>query len=118
MTASSIAWTPLFLNAVPHSAGMISHFSVRSRIPKMISSSESSPSLRYLSISSSDASAAASTMNARAVVHSSSRFAGISAYSNFVPLDSMSHTIDFILMRSITPSKPSSAPIGTCSGTG
>jgi hypothetical protein len=64
--ASSIACTPLFLNAVPQNAGMISHFRVRSRIPKTISASDSSPPSRYLFISSSEASAAASTMNARA----------------------------------------------------
>ena len=66
ITASSMACTPLFLNAVPQSTGITSTFSVRSRMPAMISASDRSPSLRYLSISSSDASAAASTMNSRA----------------------------------------------------
>ncbi|WP_449423069.1 hypothetical protein [Rhodanobacter lindaniclasticus] len=32
-TASSIAWTPLFLNAVPQNTGMISLASVRWRRP-------------------------------------------------------------------------------------
>src|SRR5918993_1154308 len=85
MTASSIACTPLFLNAVPQNTGMMLVDSVPARTPAMMSSSDNSPSSRYLFISSSDVSAAASTMNSRAALASSSRFAGMSPYTNDVP---------------------------------
>ncbi len=64
-TASSMACTPLFLNAEPHSAGTISLARVRMRSPCLISSSVSSPPSRYLSMSSSLASAAASIICSR-----------------------------------------------------
>ncbi len=51
MTASSIAWTPLFLNAEPHSMMQISTRIERSRRPALISSTDSSPVSRYLCIS-------------------------------------------------------------------
>jgi hypothetical protein len=65
ITASSMRCTPLFLKAVPQSIGWISVAIVRVRRPRMISSSVSSPDSRYLFISSSLASAAASTMFSR-----------------------------------------------------
>ncbi len=85
MTASSIAWTPLFLNAEPHSMMQISTRIERSRRPALISSTVSSPVSRYLCISVSLASAAASTSFSRHSLHSSSMSAGISRYSNFMP---------------------------------
>src|SRR3546814_8714619 len=112
-----MAWTPLFLNAVPQKTGTLSTFRVLSRSPAMISSSLSSPPSRYLSISASLASAAASTMNERASAAFSASSAGISPYSNTVPWDAVSQWMRFILTRSMTPSKPSSAPTGTCIGT-
>ena len=57
-------------------------------------------------------------MKLRAAVALSSSSAGISPYSNLVPCEAVSQWIAFILIRSTTPSKPSSAPIGTCIGTG
>ena len=65
ITASSIVWTPLFLNAEPHSAGTISLASVLVRMPDLISSTDSSFPSRYFSIKSSSASAAASTSFSR-----------------------------------------------------
>ena len=65
ITLSSIACTPLFLKAVPQVIGTISRLSVRKRRPSMISSSLSSVPSRYFSISSSLASAAASTIFSR-----------------------------------------------------
>ena len=85
MTASSIACTPLFLNAEPHSIGTISPAIVRSRRPDLISSTESSPSSRYLFISSSFASAALSTIFSRHSFAMSTRSAGMSRSSNFIP---------------------------------
>ena len=78
MTASSMRCTPLFLKAVPHSIGWISVAIVRVRMPSLISSSVSSPDSRYLFISSSLASAAASTMFSRHLSASALRSAGIS----------------------------------------
>ena len=78
ITASSMRWTPLFLNAVPHSIGWISVAMVRVRMPSLISSSVSSPLSRYLFISSSLASAAASTMFSRHFWASANCAAGMS----------------------------------------
>jgi hypothetical protein len=67
-----------------------------------------------LFISSSLASAAASTIFSRHSLQVSTSSAGISPYENLVPCDASSQTIAFILIRSTTPSNFSSAPIGTC----
>ena len=72
----------------------------------MISSSDSSPSSRYLFISSSDDSAAASTMNSRAFLRLVEHVGRDFAVVNFVPWLAMSQMIAFILIRSTTPSKP------------
>ena len=78
MTASSMRCTPLFLKAVPHSIGWISVAIVRVRMPSLISASVSSPDSRYLFISSSLDSAAASTMFSRHFCASATSSAGIS----------------------------------------
>ena len=85
MTASSIAWTPLFLNAEPHSIGTISLAIVRSRNPALISSTVSSPPSRYLFISASLASAALSIIFSRHSLASPTSSAGISRVSYFIP---------------------------------
>ena len=90
ITASSIACTPLFLNAVPQNTGMIVPATVPLRIPAMISASDSAPSSRYLFIKSSEVSAAASTRNECAFSQASLSDAGMSRYSNFKPCDSTS----------------------------
>ncbi len=108
----------MFLNAEPHSIGWISPAIVRVRRPNLISSSVSTLPSRYLSISSSLASAAASTIFSCHVSASSFSSAGISVYSNFVPCDASSHLIAFILTRSTTPVNASSAPTGIWIGIG
>jgi hypothetical protein len=85
ITASSIACTPLFLNAEPQSIGTISLLIVRSRRPFLISSIVSSPESRYLFIRTSSASAADSTIFSRHSLASSTSSAGISRRSNFMP---------------------------------
>ena len=118
ITPSSMRCTPLFLKAVPQNMGWISAAMVRVRMPSLISSSDRSPDSRYLFIRSSLASAAASTMFSRHFWASASRSAGMSWNSNFMPCEASSQMIAFILMRSITPVKFSSAPMGTTMGTG
>ncbi|VCQ35218.1 Uncharacterised protein [Burkholderia pseudomallei] len=78
ITASSMRCTPLFLNAVPHSIGWISHAIVRSRSALTMSASGRSPSSRYLFIRSSLASAAASTIFSRHSWQVSASSAGMS----------------------------------------
>ena len=51
MTASSMGWTPLFLNAVPHMTGLISPARVSLRMAPLISATVSSSPSRYFSIS-------------------------------------------------------------------
>ena len=53
MTASSIGWTPLFLNAEPHRIGTKSNARVPVRIARLISSSVTSSPARYFSMNSS-----------------------------------------------------------------
>ena len=87
-TASSMVCTPLFLNADPQRQGTISLLNVLSLIPIFMSSSDKSPSSRYLSINSSLASAADSTIFSR---HSSARplrSSGISSSVKVVPMSS------------------------------
>jgi hypothetical protein len=69
-TESSTACTPLFLKAEPQEQSTISLFSVRVRNADFISASDKSPSSRYLSINSSEASAASDT---RFSCHSSAK---------------------------------------------
>ncbi len=118
MTASSIACTPLFLNALPHSIGTISFLIVRTRNPRLMSSTDRSCPSRYLCVSSSSASAAASTIFSRHFLASSTRFAGMSRNSYFMPCVASSQWIAFMVTRSTTPSNFSSAPIGIWIGIG
>ena len=111
MTASRTACTPLFLKAEPHSANVISFARTLSLRPFLISSSERSPSSKYFSIKVSFASAAASTSSSLNVSHLSCKSSGISVYSKVEPLSSSFQVIVFILIRSITPLKSSSAPM-------
>jgi hypothetical protein len=90
MTASSSACTPLFLNAVPHMHSTMSFLSARAFRPFLISSSDSVPPPRYLSVSASSPSAAASIILARYSSAWARSSAGISRNSNFMPWVSMS----------------------------
>src|SRR5437899_1090341 len=112
ITASSIACTPLFLNAEPQSIGTISLAIVRVRSPSLISSTESSPPSRYLFISVSLASAAFSTIFSRHSLAESRSPAGISRRSNFLPCDASSQQMAFIRLRPPTRSHSLSAQLG------
>ena len=80
-TASSIGWTPLFLNAEPQSTGTKLNASVPVRIARLISSSESSSSERYFSISTSSSVAMMSSSFARHSFACASYSAGMSTMS-------------------------------------
>ncbi len=73
---------------------------------------------RYLCISVSSTSAAASSSFERYSAASSLRFSGISTSWYFAPIVSSSKVMPFILMRSTMPRNLSSAPIGIWSDTG
>ena len=80
-TASSMGWTPLFLNAVPHSTGLILLAIVARRMPAMSSSVVGSSPSRYFSMSSSSFSAAVSRRRSRHSRASSAWSAGMSTTS-------------------------------------
>ncbi|MCY1440882.1 hypothetical protein D9M71_571730 [compost metagenome] len=84
-TESSTSGTPLFLKEEPHTAGTTSQDRVRMRRPVLISSSERSPSSRYLVISSSLASAATSSITLRQCRAWSSSSAGMSSSRGVAP---------------------------------
>ena len=113
ITASSIACTPLFLKAVPQVTSTISLARVCNLNPSIIFSIDNSPLFKYSSINSSFASAAVSTSCSCNSSDLDLRSSGISTVSNFIPLDSSSQIIAFILNRSTTPLKLSSDPMGT-----
>mmetsp|Transcript_7613 Transcript_7613/g.22780 ORF Transcript_7613/g.22780 Transcript_7613/m.22780 type:complete len:244 (-) Transcript_7613:216-947(-) len=118
MTASSRGWTPLFLNAVPHSTGTKAPPMVPFLISLVRSSSEGSSPSKNFSMASSSSSTQAST---NAILYSSAwswRSAGMSRSSKLAPISSPVQTMAFILTRSTTPWKSSSAPMGICSGSG
>ena len=72
---------------------------------------------KNFSISLSSYSATASTSCARHSLASSNISAGISISSKVMPSVSMCHRMPFIFIRSTTPPKSSSAPMGNCKGT-
>ena len=113
ITESSMACTPLFLKAEPHSMGTISLLIVLILKPFLISSSDKSPDSKYLFIKSSFASAADSSILSRHFWHSTFNSSLISLYSKVTPLSASFHIISFIFTRSTTPVKVSAAPIGT-----
>ena len=117
ITASKTAWTPLFLNAEPHNAKVISFDKTLSLKPFFISSSERPDVSKYFSIKSSFASAAASTNSSLRDWHFEFSSSGISVYLKVDPLSDSFQVIVFIFIRSITPLKSSSAPMLYCIGT-
>ena len=118
MTASSMACTPLFLNALPQSMGTISLAMVRMRRPCLISSSVKGSPDRYFSSRVSLASAAFSTILSCHSWACACIAAGMSRYSKRTPWLASSQMMAFIFSRSTTPWNLSSAPIGTTMGTG
>ena len=117
VTASSIGWMPLFFRAEPVSTGTNFDWSVPRRRPWRISSVVSASPSRYLWVSVSSASATTSIIFSRHFAASAWSGSGISTTSIFEPRSSR-YRIAFISMRSMTPSKRSSLPIGIWIGTG
>ncbi len=119
ITPSNITCTPLFLNAEPQNIGMIDISIVAFLKASIISSSliESSSSKNF-SNNSSSYSATASTNSARRWETSSCKSAGISISLKVIPLSSSSQTTALLAIKSTTPLKSASSPIGTCKGTG
>ena len=118
MIASSIACTPLFLNAEPHmhDADLVAD---RARAQALLDLL-----VGQVAVLRDTCSAARRCLRRRP--RSSSRAtrrtpracsAGISRYSNFVPWVASSHQISFMRIRSTTPTNLSSAPIGSWIGT-
>ena len=88
MIASSSGWTPLFLNAEPHSSGVIERSSVAARIAAFSASSETGWSSRNASMISSSWSATASISLCRySAASSPSSPVGVSS-SHFIPRES------------------------------
>ena len=88
ITASKTAWTPLFLNAEPHSANITSFARDLILNPSLIWSGVNSPDSKYASIRSSLASAAASNISSLNFEHLSIKSSGISFESNVRPWSS------------------------------
>ena len=111
--------TPLFLKAEPHNNGVISMAMVALRMASTISSLlRLSGSSKYFSIKESSCSAAASINFSRHSATVSTRSSGIGISSQVMPLSSSFHTYALLSIKSTTPRKVSSAPMGTCRGTG
>ena len=89
------------------------------RMAAMISSAvRLSGSSKYFSIKASSCSATASINRPRYSSTVSAKSAGIGTSSQVIPLSSSFHTNALLVIKSTTPLKSSSAPIGTCNGTG
>ena len=116
-TASRSGCTPLSLSDVPQSTGTIWLETTRRRIAPFNSSAVRSPFSRYASITPSSRSATFSHSSARASSASSFSSAGTSPTVNFAPSDASSNVTDFISIRSMTPVKDSSLPMGSSIGT-
>mmetsp|Transcript_999 Transcript_999/g.1807 ORF Transcript_999/g.1807 Transcript_999/m.1807 type:complete len:234 (-) Transcript_999:545-1246(-) len=118
MTASSKGWTPLFLKAVPQRTGTKSPPMVPFLMSFFRSSTDGSSPSKNFSIASSSSSTHDSI---RAVLYSSAwslRSSGMSLSSKLAPISSPVHTMAFMVTKSTTPSKSSSAPIGIWIGRG
>ena len=103
MTASSIGWTPLFLNAEPHRIGTKSNARVPLRMARLTSSSVTSSPARYFSISSSSLVAMVSSSASRYSSACSTMSAGMSTSSHLAPSSSSCQMSAFILTRSTRP---------------
>src|SRR5690606_3516807 len=118
ITKSSIVCTPLFLNDEPHTIGTnaLSNTALRkaSKISRSVNESGSS---KNFSIKDSSYPATASNNFSRYSATSSAISSGIGTSVKVIPLSSLFHTIPRLLIKSTTPSKSSSAPIGNCNAT-
>ncbi len=111
--ASSIGCTPLFLNAEPHSTGLIALDSVARRIAATSCSSVGSSPSRYSAIISSSFSATVSSSLSRHSRAASVWSAGMSTTSYLSPLPSVFQIRPFMRTRSMTPRKSASTPQGS-----
>ena len=113
-TASSSGCTPLFLNAEPHSTGTnLPAMVPRRRQRDSVSASGALPS-RNAIMASSSCSTAMSTSFSWYSAALSAYSARMGRTSNAAPSSSPVHTISCIFTRSMTPSKFSSLPMGSC----
>ena len=116
MIASSKSCTPLFFNAEPVNTGTSLLSMVATRNAARNSSSDISSPPKYFSMSASSVSTILSTSTARNASVFSFKSAGISSSTMVSPLFPLNR-IACIVIRSTTPSKLASAPIGYCSAT-
>src|SRR5690606_16445245 len=118
ITKSSIVCTPLFLNDEPHTIGTNALSNTAARRAFNISRSvKEFGSSKNFSIKDSSYDATASNNFSRYSATSSNISSGIGTSVKVIPLSSLFHTIPRLLIKSTTPSKSSSAPIGNCKGT-
>src|SRR5881296_3577093 len=116
-TASSSAWTPLFLKAAPASTGTTLPEMVALRSTVRISSSDSSCSSRYLCRMASSCSTIASSRWWRISLTLSFNAAGTGPSTYFLPSESSSYTISTWRIRSMMPVNSSPEPSGRWIGT-
>ena len=116
MTASSSAWTPLFLKLAPQSTGTMKPPTVAERIAWRISSQVSSSPPRYFSMSDSSCATAASITSWRACSTASLNSAGTSRTSKVLPRLSSSKMYCLRSMTSMCPVKSSPEPTGSWIG--
>ena len=111
--ASSIGWTPLFLNALPHRTGVTPPAMVARRIAAMSCSTSGSVPSRYSSIISSSFSEMVSISRSRHSRAASRWSSGIATMSYLSPLPSVCQSRARMRTRSMTPRKSDSTPHGS-----
>ena len=116
--ASSMGWTPLFLNAVPHSTGFSAPVMVARLMAATSCSSVGSVPSRYSSIISSSFSAIVSSSRSRHSRAASTWSSGIPTTSYLSPLPSVCQSSARIRTRSMTPRKSDSTPQGSWTTSG
>ena len=101
---------------LPHNTGTARPDSVASRIARLSDPSSSVPDPRYSSSNSSSPSATFSSSASLASCAASAIPSGTGPSEIFAPRLSPSNRSALIVTKSTTPSNPSSAPIGNCTG--
>ena len=113
-----MGWTPLFLNAVPHSTGVSAPAMVARLMAAMSCSSDGSVPSRYSSIISSSFSAIVSSSRSRYSRAASTWSSGIPTTSYLSPLPSVCQSSARMRTRSMTPRKSDSTPHGSWTTSG
>src|SRR6266571_2591177 len=113
-----MGWTPLFLNAVPHSTGVSAPEMVARLMAATSWSSDGSEPSRYSSIISSSFSAIRSSSRSRHSRAASTWSSGIPTTSYLSPLPSVCQSSARIRTRSMTPRKSDSTPHGSWTTSG